>query len=222
MPRSASTFPQPEAYFIDARLPGSTPLSLVALNSPDTTAPLNVTENTPLYLFPTHTTAFTGAASTTGSTPIQFDSLGPSGDPDVISTVGSTVSASFEANPIAQGLWDIAPTVVGPFGATGAPSEPVSTTMDVATQPFDPAVSAPTGDLWQGGVDPSLLTGFSPVIVGPGETGTIPVTITPTGPSGTQISGILYVDDTDLFVFQNFPDYSGGEVASFPYSYTVK
>ncbi len=216
--------PQPEAYFVDPRLPGSAPMSLVSLSAGgnDTTVPLNVTENIPVYLFPTHTTAFTAVATTTGSTPIQFDSLGPAGDPDVISTVGSDVSASFGANPIAQGLWDIAPTVVGPFGATGAPSEPVSTTMDIAAQPFDSAVSAPTGDLWQAGTNPSLLTGFSPVIVGPGQTATIPVTITPPGPSGTRVSGTLYVDDADPFVFQNFVDFSGGEVAAFPYSYTVK
>jgi len=212
------------AYFVDARLPGSTAMSLFSLSpgGNDTTAPLTVNKNIPAYLLPTHTTAFTGVASTTGSTPIQFDSAAPAGDPDVGSTVGSTVSASFAANPIAQGLWDIAPTVVGPFGATGAPSEPVDTSMTVAAEPFDSAVSASTGDLWQVGTNPSLLSAFSPLIVGPGRTATIPVTITPSGPSGTQVNGTLYVDYADPFVFQNSLDYSGGEVASFPYSYTVK
>jgi Peptidase inhibitor I9 len=220
--RVINTGPQPDALFVDPRLPGSTPMSLVALTGPNTTVPLNVNENLPIYLFPTHTTAFTGVATTTGPTPIQFDAGAPAGDPDVISTAGSTVSASFEANPIAQGLWDIAPDVVGPFGATGAPQEPVSTSMNIAAEPFDPAVSSQTGDLWQGGVDPSVLSSFSPVIVGPGQTATIPVTITPSGPSGSQVSGTLYIDDADPFVFQNFTDFSGGEVAAFPYSYTVK
>jgi hypothetical protein len=197
-------------------------MSLVSLDGPNTTVPLNDTENIPVYLFPTHTTAFTGVATTSGSTPIQFDAGAPAGDPDVISTVGSDVSASFAAPSIAQGLWDIAPTVVGPFGATGAPQEPVSTTMNIAAEPFDSSVSSQTGDLWQDGVNPSGFGSFSPVIVGPGQTATIPVTITASGPSGTHVSGTLYIDDADPFVYQTFTDYSGGEVAAFPYSYTVK
>ena len=220
--RITNNGPAPEAYFIDARLPGSTPMSLTALNSPNTTVPLNVSQSIPVYELPTHTTAFTGVATTTGSTPIQFDAGAPSGDPDVISTVGTDVSTSFAADPIAQGLWDIAPDVVGPFGATGAAREPVSTTMNIAAAPFDPAVTSPTSDLWQLSVNPAAAGAFSPVVVGPGQTATIPVTITPTGPAGTQVSGTLYIDDTDLFVFQNFTDFSGGEVAALPYSYTVR
>ena len=167
--------------------------------------PLTVTENIPQYLIPSHSTAFTGVASTTGSTPIQFDSSWNFGDPDVISNVGSTVSASFSANPLAQGLWVIAPTVVGAVRRRPAlRREPVHTTMTVAAAPFDPAVSSQTGDLWSASTDPSQLDGFSPVIVGPGQTGTIPVTITPTGPSGTHVSGTLYIDDTNEFAFQGF------------------
>jgi Peptidase inhibitor I9 len=215
--------PAPDAYFIDARLPGSIPMSLMSLTgSNDTTVPLSDSSNIPVFLFPTQTTAFTGVASTTGSTPIQFDSNWEQGDPDVMSTVGSGVSASYSANPVPQGLWSLVPTVVGPFGATGAPQEPVDTTMNIAAEPFDSAVSSPTGDLWPAGSNPSLLTSFAPVVVGPGQTATIPVTITPSGPSGSQVSGTLYIDDADPFVFQNFTDFSGGEVAAFPYSYTVK
>ena len=212
----------PDEYFVDARLSGSTPLSLTSFTSPNTTVPLNVTENVPLYLVPSHTTAFTGAANTTGSTPIQFDAAWAFGDPDIISTVGSTVSGSLSANPVAQGVWDISPTVVGPFGATGAPSEPVQTTMNVATAPFDPAVSSQTGDLWLASTDPPQLSGLSPVVVGPGQTGTIPVTITPSGPSGTQVSGTLYIDDASQLGFQGYFGFNGNDVAAIPYSYTVK
>ncbi len=212
----------PDEYFVDARLPGSTPLSLTSFTSPDTTVPLNVNENFPLYLVPSHTTAFTGVAGTTGSTPIQFDSGWAFGDPDIISTVGSTVSGSLSANPVAQGVWDIAPTVVGPFGATAAPSEPVQTTMNVATAPFDPAVSSQTGDLWLASTDPSQLSGLSPVVVGPGQTGKIPVTITPSAPSGTRVSGTLYIDDASQLGFQGYFGFDGNDVAAIPYSYTVK
>ncbi|MBV9806905.1 MAG: hypothetical protein JO286_06970 [Solirubrobacterales bacterium] len=214
--------PSPEAYFVDGRLPGSTPLSLTSLTGPDTTVPLNFSQNIPQYLIPSHSTAFTGVASTTGSTPIQFDLGWNFGDPDVASNVGSTVSTTFSANPLAQGLWVMAPTVVGPFGATGAPPEPVHTTMSVATAPFDASVSSQTGDLWLASTDPSQLTGFSPVIVGPGQTGTLPVTITPAGPSGTHVSGTLYIDDTTELGFQGFLALDGNDVAAIAYSYTVK
>jgi Peptidase inhibitor I9 len=220
--RITNNGPSPEAYFVDGRLPGSAPLSLTALFGPDTTVPLTVVENIPQYLIPSHSTAFTGVASTSGTTPIQFDSSWNFGDPDVISNVGTTVSTAFAANPLAPGMWSIAPTVVGPFGPTGAPSEPVHTTMSVAAAPFDPAVDSQTGDLWSVSTDPSQLDGFSPVIVGPGQTGTIPVTITPSGPSGSQVSGTLYLDDSNEAGFQGYFAPNGSDVAAIPYRYTVK
>ena len=159
----------PDEYFVDARLPGSTPLSLSSLFGPNTTVPLNFGENVPVYLVPSHTTAFTGVAGTTGRDADSVRLGLDFGDPDIISSVGSTVSGSLSANPVAQGLWDIAPNVVGPFGATGAPSEPVQTTMNVATAPFDSAVSSQTGDLWLASTDPSQLDSLSPVVRGTGS-----------------------------------------------------
>jgi len=214
--------PSPEAYFLDARLPSTTQLSLASLTGPDTTVPLNFSENVPLYLVPTQTSEFTASASTTGSTPIEFDAGAADGDPDIGSTVGSSVSGSLTDDPIAQGLWDIAPDVVGAYGTTGAPSEPVATAMTATTDAFDPTVSSPTGDLWQVSTNPSLLTGFSPVIVGPGRSATIPVTITPTGKSGTLVNGTLYVDDANEYALQDFYQPDGNEVAAIPYRYTVK
>ncbi len=214
--------PTPEEYFVDARLPGSAPLSLTSLTGPGTTVPLTEFQNVPEYLVPSHSTQFTEVASTTGSTPIMFDSSSPWGDPDVASNVGSTVSATFTANPLTQSLWTMAPDVVGPFGATGPANEPVSTTMSVATAPFDSAVTSQTGDLWLASADPSQLNGLSPVVVGPHQTGTIPVTITPSGSSGSQVTGTLYIDDYNEVAFQGAFQPDGNDVASIPYSYTVK
>ncbi len=218
----ANNGPAPEAYFLDARGPQSAQLALTALNSPDTTVPLNVTKNVPLYLIPTDTTAFTATASTTGSTPIEFDAGSPAGDPDIGSTVGSSVFGSLTANPIGQGQWDIAPDVTGAYGATGAPAEPVTTTMTTTSQAFDPTVSSPTGDLWLASTDPTALQRLSPEIAGPGQTATIPVTITPTGAPGTMVSGTLYVDDTSNILFQNAYAPNGDQIAAIPYRYTVK
>jgi hypothetical protein len=215
----------PEAYFPDARLPTTTTLNLAAQNNADATVPLSVFGNIPVYLVPTDTTAFSEQATdTTGTEPIQFDSASPTGDPDIESSVGTTASATFDAQPLSQGPWDIAPDVVGPFGATGAASETVSTSMSVTTDAFDPAVTSAAGDLWLGSGDPSTLASFNPVVAGPGQVATIPVTITPSGPSSSTVSGTLYIDDTNLFLY-GLPAGStlnGNQIVAIPYSYTIK
>jgi hypothetical protein len=91
--------------------------------------------------------------------------------------------------------------------------------MTAHTKGFDPAVTSSTGDVWLASTNPA--TTFSPLVLNPGQTGTINVTITPSGASGTQITGTLYVDD---FV-SGVPPYGqlgGDELAAFPYSYTIK
>jgi hypothetical protein len=217
-----NTGPSTEDYFLDARLPQSTQLSLDALYGADTTVPFNFTENEPQYLIPTDTTGFSETASTTGSTPIEFDSSAAFGDPDIGSSVGQTAYGSFYATPVAQGQWGIAPDVYGAYGTTGAASEPVTTTDTATTAAFDPAVTSQTGDLWQASTDPSVLGSLTPAITGPGQTATIPVTITPQGASGTTVSGTLYVDDEDNLGLGEFISYNGNQIAAIPYSYTIK
>ena len=220
----------PESYFVDGRLPTTTPLKLVAqdANNGVTKVPLSVTSNLPAYLVPTDTTAFSQTASTNGATPIEFDSNQGQGDPDIESTAGTTATSSFAANPVTPGLWGIAPDVTGAYaggsygGLPPAPSERVKTAMSVTTAAFDPTVSSPTGDLWTAATNPAALQSLSPVIVGPNETKTIPVTITPTGASGTQVTGTLYVDDYSDALLGQFYEPTGSQVAAIPYSYTIK
>jgi Peptidase inhibitor I9 len=227
-----NTSSAPTAYFADPRLGTSTTLNLVSLNGATAQVPLTGASLLPLFLVPTHTTAITATAQADGSTPIQLDAQAPAGDPDIGSTTGTSVSGSFSANPVAPGAWDVAPDVTGPFGADGVPNENATTEMTTTSNAFDPAVTSSTGDMWQASVNPSALTGLSPVVIGPGQTGTITVTITPSGPSGSQNSGTLYIDAEDLFQFQvntnvvnlntGNPEPNGSEVAALPYSYTTK
>ena len=209
----------PEAYFVDARLSTSVQYNLAAQNSSGTTAPLKLSENIPFYVVPTGTTSLSVAAATSGTEPVQFDTSTFNGDPDIASTAALTATATFSANPVTQGLWDIAPTTVGPFGATGATPEAVETAMAATTLEFDPAVSTPLGDMWQVSVNPAIS--FGALIVPPGQSGTIPVTITPSGPTGTVVTGTLYVDDMSLVDFDQFEVPNGNQVAAFPYSYTT-
>ncbi len=92
--------------------------------------------------------------------------------------------------------------------------------MTAQTKPFDSAVTSATGDIEAASINPA--TSFSPVVINPGQTATVNVTITPSAASGTVVSGNLYVDDFD----NNVPppvtgQQSGDELATLPYSYTV-
>jgi hypothetical protein len=186
--------------------------------------PLTVNSNFPVYLVPTHTTGFAEQATVTGggTTPILFDSAGPTGDPDIASTAGTTANASHVSNPVSQGVWDIALEMVGPFGATGGPSETVHTSMAATTNPFDSAMSSSTGDLWLASTTPSSLGSFNPTLTNPGKWASIPVTITPNAPSGTTVHGTLYIDDAARIINQFFGTLNCNDVAAIPYQYKVK
>ena len=209
----------PDAYFVDPRLASTTLYDLAPLDDPDTTVPDNVNFAVPFYLVPSDATTMTGVAATTGSEPIQFDSQSPNGDPDIASNQGFSVSATLSANPLTPGEWDIFPTESSPMGSNPAPTENVDTAMLADAPTFDPAITSPTGDVWLTSVDPTAA--FSTVTVNPGHTTTIPVTITPSGPSGTVVSGTLYVDDANLVDFGVLAP-NGNQVAGLPYEYTIK
>ena len=216
----------PETFFPDARLPGSTPFALGAISGATDNLPDN--DNVPVYLVPTNSTQFQAQATTTGSTPLLFESQFVGGDPDLASTVGTTASLSFADNPLATGEWDVLPVEYGTFGATGPPGESVTTSASVVTSPFDAAVSSPTGDLESDSANPATsLDSFQPITVAPGQTATIPVTITPSGASGTKVTGTLYLDDVAYFEFGSIQDAlvnypQADQVAALPYEYTIK
>jgi hypothetical protein len=93
--------------------------------------------------------------------------------------------------------------------------------LTATTKAFDAAVTSSTGDLWSVSVDGLAAFGaFSPVNINPGQTVVIPVTITPSGASGTVVSGNLYVSA----LVGNVPPYgqtTGDELAAIPYTYTI-
>jgi hypothetical protein len=209
----------PEAYFIDGRTDASAQYKLPSISSAVATVPLKATGSIPFYLVPSETTAIDGTATTTGTEPIQFDLGAPTGDPDVASGQGLSVTASVTGTPVTAGEWDLAPDVVGPFGKTGATDETVDTTLTATTQGFDPAVSSDTGDLWQAAIGAPITV--SPVIVQPGKSAVIPVTIAPSGPKGTKVSGVLYLDDDSLFSLYGGLAPNANTVAAFPYSYRI-
>jgi hypothetical protein len=68
---------------------------------------------------------------------------------------------------------------------------------------------------------------LEPVVVGPGQTTTIPVTITPEGSAGSVVSGTLYVDDlTSIAGAATWNTLAnnvnqGSDLAALPYEYKI-
>ncbi len=217
--RVTNTGTAPEAYFVDGRTDAQTTYNLTSLTSPDSVAPLTFADNIPAYLVPSQTTSITGLATTSGTEPIEFDMGYSTGDPDIASNQGTTVGATVSGPSLTPGVWAILPSVVGPFGPTAATTEPTTTAMLATTEGFDPAVTSFTGDLWQASLGGPISV--TPVVVPPGRSATIPVTIAPTGRAGTAVSGVLYLDDDSLIQFgAEAPN--ANTVAAIPYSYVIR
>ena len=158
-----------------------------------------------------------------------FDFGMTQGDPDIgsaspgpgpLCATTETGSYSPPAGVVGTGVWYAFPSECGPY-PSGAPAATVSSTMTVTSRQFDTAVSSPTGDLMLTAINPA--TTVTPVVINPGDSATIPVTITPSGASGTVVRGTLYADVfatvTPTAVFAQF---AADELAGLPYAYTIK
>jgi len=214
----------PEFFFIDARLDTTTELVLSTQLGTSGTVSLPVT-SVPFWLVPTQSSSV--SVSQTSSLPAMFDFLPFPGDPDVASAsfgsgalCSTTASASYSppGGTVTAGIWSAGPTECGPY-ASSAPAGTATITMTSTSKAFDPAVTSSTGDLWLEATNPSAP--FSPIMINPGQTVVIDVTFTPSGTSGTVVSGGLYVDD----FISGVPPYgqiTGDELAVLPYIYSIK
>jgi hypothetical protein len=209
----------PEAYFTDTRLSRQATINL-ATTTPRLTLPNNMGVE-PTFLVPSHTTAL--HATVSSPDPLYYDLSWSFGDPDIGSTTGKTARATYAAAEVPDGFWGITPSLPGPYGVNPPQNVVGTASMTATTAAFDPAVTAPTGDLWLGSTDPNAT--FAPYVVQPGQSVTIPVTVRPAGKAGTVVSGTLYVADSSLFSFAALGEAGGtpmgSDVAAFPYRYTV-
>jgi hypothetical protein len=231
----------PVTYFADGRLNQTGTLDLAELSG-NATTPLPVPAGvTPFWLVPTEVTQLNGQA--VADQPVNMDFNFESGNPDVYgAAVGNGASVQVNAAMVSPGIWltDIGQT--GPFSGA-APAGTVTASVSAIGQLFDTAVSSDTGDFWQEGVagqsalaaraqlrtsgerllsdsgalapkaTPALNSG--PMTLDPGQSGTITVTITPSGATGTVVSGNLYIDSVDGYTL------AGDELIDLPYSYTI-
>jgi hypothetical protein len=217
---------QPAGFFADPRLNASATFTAAGLD-PTTGLTLPLVVALPQWFVPTETTNVT--VNSTASLPIMFDFGANQGDPDLSShnpgpgpLCATSETASYspsDGGAVTPGVWFAGPSECGPFPAGGAPAGTVDTSLSVTAQAFDTSVTSDTGDINLAVINPAASV--SPVVINPGATGTINVTITPSGASGTHVSGTLYVDD----LMDNVPPYdqfAANELAGLSYSYTIK
>ena len=186
-----NTGKQAEDFFVDPRLNSNTTLALAPFSQASGLA-LPLVVGSPVWFMPTESTSASVAA--TASLPIEFDWGANQGDPDFNSSIGTSASGSYTtpAGDLNNGFWFATPSEVGPY-PSGAPAGTVSMAMSVTSRAFDNAVTSSTGDLEPAAINPA--TTFSPIVINPGQTATVNVTITPSGSSGTVVSGTLFIDD---------------------------
>lgn len=217
-----------EAFFIDARLDTRASIMLASLSPPPSSGgyplPLGSTSSGafPQWLVPTQTSGVQATASAT--LPVEFDFSPYPGDPDIFgppTTANHAAGFYYPAGRIVEpGIWTASPDEIGPYSGP-APAGLVNMSLTATTREFDPAVSTTQGDLWLASVQGlAVFSTFEPLIIEPGESAIVNVTITPAGSSGTVVSGTLYVDD----VVGDLPPYgttTGNQLAAIPYSYTI-
>jgi hypothetical protein len=207
---------QAEDFFIDPRLDSTTTLTLAPFSQASGLA-LPLVVGSPQWFMPTEASSV--SVSATASLPIQFDYSPNQGDPDLASNIGTSPSASYTSptGNLNNGFWQATPSEIGPY-PSGAPAGTVSMAMTATAKAFDGQVTSDTGDLELAATNPA--TTFSPVVINPGQSATVNVTITPSGSSGTVVSGNLYIDD----FMTNVPPYGqqgADELAAIPYEYTT-
>jgi hypothetical protein len=114
------------------------------------------------------------------------------------------------------------PSDVGPYTSGPAPTNDVTGQALLTFNDFDSNVTSSGGDLWE------FLEGLSPLpnplLLNPGQTGTITVTITPpNNPTGTAVTytGTIYLDTANWLSAAGAGAPNGDELTGFQYSYRV-
>jgi len=220
---------EPEDFFIDPRLSSYTSLTLGSVSGTNSET-LPAQGGIPEWLVPTETRSITLTQSAT--VPAMFDYGSVIGDPDLWSfstTPGSLCSTSEAAfyspfrDRLSAGVWYAQPQECGPYATNGVAGT-ATVTATVVTKSFDPSVTTSVdgnaiGDNWTDSASGNIVP--TAWILGPGESATFDVTITPSAPSGSVVKGTLYVDDL-LGGVPPYGQYTGDEVDALPYQYTVK
>ncbi len=206
---------QQEGFMIDARRSQQSLIGLTALfaNPASEPLPINNGANIPQFLLPPFSPKALIAASST--VPITLDTSPNFGTPDVegVST-GTSSQANLSAAELPASIYSCAPAEQGPF-ATTAPNTTYSCSGTGLTNTFAPDVSTSAGNFWSDFEQHGTFVTYNPLVLDPGQSGTIDVAISPTDPIGTRVTGFLGLETF------NFNTFSSDELVNLPYAYTV-
>jgi hypothetical protein len=223
----------PQELFLDPRLDTTVTMTLPTIPPSTSQATLPNTGQFPEWFVPNETSSLT--VSQTSTIPAMFDIGAGAGDPDLASSApgagplcASTAAVTY-APPgavVTAGQWVAGPAGCGPYSGPGAAGT-ATDTMSILAKAFDPTVTAPLGDYNLTAINPNATPAMT--VLQPGHSIVVPVTITPSGPAGSVVSGTLYVD---ALVGGLLPvggasgvlpagQISGVEMAALPYEYTI-
>jgi subtilisin family serine protease len=199
-------------FFVDPRLDQRIPQLLLGAGATNVPLPLSLSAVPPNWFVPPGTNTLAIAAQ--GNVPVTVEGQTQFGDPDFEGpSFGNSSLATLQAPEVAPGFFLGLPEPLGPFGAGPITGATVNLAAVANTYVFDPAVSSSSGDAWAQSVDPNAP--YTPVSIAPGGSGTIQVTITPSGRRGRTVHGVIGVDTIR-------PDTSSGdEVQVIPYTYRI-
>lgn len=220
---------EPIAVGVDARTNTAQTLQPVAVGGQtevDLPEPGSIA---PVYEVPPDTSKLSVATSST--VPAQVELQVSAAGIDVFGDLkkaqgGSTVSVATigeKKGYVTKGIWFADVQELGPFGPAGAPAGHASYTSSLVTAGFDHAVTSSTGDPYDQAIDPAG-TGGTPVIIQPGRSAVIQVTITPSGTRGADIAGHLNLVTVPTLPTgaTGLPEEGTGEViATLPYHYRI-
>ena len=210
-----------QQYFADPRRTALGTVSLPAVKNPTCAVSTTLPGTCAQFILPPETSTIQFTAKST--VPINMDAfsnsgflVGTTGSPDIFAKRAgpNTVVASLAEPVIPWGLWNVVPALIGPFGSSGASTQPVTMTALATIKKFDTTMTSDTGDAWA-----AFTTGsgtVNPLVLGPGESGQITLQIKPSaGEVGKSVTGFVYIDTFNSIVG------TGDEVVRIPYSYTV-
>ena len=175
---------EPETYQLDPRTTTQTQYAGMSVTNTSGMLPITFGDPVPQYIVPPFSSQLKVNASTTGSTPIQFDLSPYWGAPDVLSPVSSGGATSVTVSKPFASAWAPAPSEVGPFASAETP-EDYSTSATITTLGFDDNAVPGTGNVWANVLGESSQP-VNPLFLLPGQTGTMNLTFTvPSGAAGT-------------------------------------
>ncbi len=223
----------PQELFLDPRLDTAVTMTLPTIPPSTATATLPNLGQYPEWFVPDETSSLT--VNQTSTVPAMFDIDAGAGDPDLASSApgagplcASTASVTY-APPgavVTPGQWVAGPADCGPYTSPGAAGT-ATDSMSILAKAFDQTVTAPLGDYNLTAINPNATSAMK--VLPPGKSIVVPVTITPSGPAGSVVTGTLYVD---ALVGGLLPvggasgvlsagQISGVEMDALPYEYTI-